>query len=348
MKNQFESGINVSEALFHEVVEPIINSEYPKLKYSSALIGSGSEVLGFDTAISTDHDWRPRVYIFLSSRDHNRVGQKLEEFLRISLPKKFRDYDLSLDDPDDLRSKHVYSTNSFIKKYLSFDNKKKPSHLDWLTFDEHRLLGIVSGKVFRDEGKELEKMREKFNYYPQDVWLYLMASEWLKIAEEEAFVGRAGHVDDEIGSRIIASRIIQSLIRLCFLTEKVYPPYSKWFGSAFKNLRCSKAMLPHINDALNARTWKKREAALSNLYSKIVTLHNKLGVTSKVKSKVRKYHGRPYLVIGSHQIAEMLKKEIKSRSMKLLPLIGSVNQFTDTVLLIEGDETRLACKKLYF
>lgn len=107
-------------------------------------------------------------------------------------------------------------------------------------------------------------------------------------------------------------------------------------------------MLPHINEALNAKKWKKREAALSNLYSKVVTLHNKLGATSKAKTKVRKYHGRPYLVIGSHYIAELLKKEIKSRSIKSLPFIGSVNQFTNTVLLVENDKARLACKKLYF
>jgi len=32
-------------------------------------------------------------------------------------------------------------------------------------------------------------VRRKFSYYPDDVWLYLLACQWKKISDEEVFVG---------------------------------------------------------------------------------------------------------------------------------------------------------------
>ncbi len=43
----FVSGLELSERYFLEDVKPILSRFFPDLKYSSGLIGSGSEVLGF-------------------------------------------------------------------------------------------------------------------------------------------------------------------------------------------------------------------------------------------------------------------------------------------------------------
>lgn len=66
-EKQFIPGAELSRGYFHEVVEPILDSEFPCLRYAAALIGYGSEVLGLDTALSTDHNWGPRFLIFLPS-----------------------------------------------------------------------------------------------------------------------------------------------------------------------------------------------------------------------------------------------------------------------------------------
>ena len=53
----FVPGLTVAGDFFAEVVRPILTTHFPALEYGAALIGPGSEVLGFDTPMSMDHDW---------------------------------------------------------------------------------------------------------------------------------------------------------------------------------------------------------------------------------------------------------------------------------------------------
>jgi hypothetical protein len=56
----FVSGIELSRRFRARVVAPLVGEPY-----SAALLGPGSEVLGFDTPRSTGHDWTARLQLFL-------------------------------------------------------------------------------------------------------------------------------------------------------------------------------------------------------------------------------------------------------------------------------------------
>ena len=73
----FIPGLDLAEGFFKDAVYPILESHQPKLKYSAALIGFGSEVLGFDTEMSMDHHWGPRVMLFLEPKDFNEKKQDI-------------------------------------------------------------------------------------------------------------------------------------------------------------------------------------------------------------------------------------------------------------------------------
>jgi hypothetical protein len=62
----FVSGLNLSRRFFREVVRPLLANAFPAVRYAAALLGPGSEVLGFDTEMSVDHDWGPRVFVFFA------------------------------------------------------------------------------------------------------------------------------------------------------------------------------------------------------------------------------------------------------------------------------------------
>lgn len=353
--------MQLSELFYQEVVKSLIEAEFKNLKYSAALIGSGSEVLGFDTARSTDHHWGPRVMLYLSPND---IGKKKEisDFLSKKLPTTFHGFSTHFSDPANsgvqlfVKAKagqpinhlvNIYTTRSYFKKYLNIEPNDNLSVLDWLTLSEQRLRTIRSGKIFHDQ-LGLRAIQKKLHYYPKDVWLYMLASEWKKISQEEPFVGRAGDVGDELGSKIIAARLVQSVMKLSFLMEKEYAPYSKWFGTAFSRLKCANILTPVLDKILVSKGWKERQKYLSQAYSIIAQMHNNLKITRPQAIKVSSFYDRPYLVIHGEIFANEIMKKINDRAVKKLPAsIGSVNQLTNTVDLLDNNALLEKLKALY-
>ena len=84
---KFLPGLTLSRAFFEEAVAPIVAHEFPGLRYSAARLGSGSEVLGYDTPRSIDHDWGPRLQLFLAQDDYQALKGPIDETLRLRLPK---------------------------------------------------------------------------------------------------------------------------------------------------------------------------------------------------------------------------------------------------------------------
>lgn len=66
---KFIKGLELCRNFFNDCAKTIIDDNFPELKYSAGLIGYGSDVLGYDDVISTDHMWGPRFYLFLSKVD---------------------------------------------------------------------------------------------------------------------------------------------------------------------------------------------------------------------------------------------------------------------------------------
>ncbi len=80
----FLPGLDLSRILYEEAVRPVLDAEYPGLRYAVARIGSGSEVIGFDTARSADHAWGPRLDLFLEPADAAAHGERLH---RLTVPR---------------------------------------------------------------------------------------------------------------------------------------------------------------------------------------------------------------------------------------------------------------------
>ena len=91
----FIPGLELSRLFYVEAVKPILDAQFPDLRYDAALIGYGSEVLGFDTPMSRDHSWGPRLRLFLSADDLAHDGAAVDQALRRGLPHSFRGYPTS-------------------------------------------------------------------------------------------------------------------------------------------------------------------------------------------------------------------------------------------------------------
>lgn len=343
----FIPGLELNALFYQEVVAPLLAAHFPDLAYSASLIGYGSDVLGYDTAMSTDHNWGPRLQLFLRPADHAAQRDAIDLMLRRALPATFRGYAVNFSEPDlaDGGTQRMDATPvtevrhlleittipTYFQRYLGRDPYAPVEALDWLTLGEQKLLEVTAGRVYHDGLGELIPLREKFAYYPHDVWLYRLAAQWTRIAQEEAFMGRCGDVGDELGSHLVAARLVREVMRLGFLLERRYAPYSKWFGTAFSKLPCGPQLTPLLNQVLDTHPWQVRQEPLCQAYVILAEKQNALGIAERVEPTITDYFNRPYKVIFAGRFADALKAAITDEAIKALPGdIGGADQLVDS------------------
>lgn len=361
----FIPGRELARLFFAEAVQPVLAAELPGLRYGAALLHTGSEVLGFDTEMSADHGWGPRVDLFLRDEDYEALRDRIDAALRRGLPHRFRGWPTSFSEPDpvDHGTQHldprdegpvhhevvITAPRRFVREYLGYELAGEIEPADWLTFPSQKLRTVTDGPVFRD-GAGLGELRARLAWYPQDVWLYLLAAGWTRIGQEEHLMGRAGIVGDEVGSAVIGARLVRDVMRLCFLMERVYAPYPKWFGTAFARLRCGPELLPHLSEALAARTWREREHHLVTAYEAVARMHAELALTDPLPTAARDFHGRPFRVMALHGFERALLARVRDERVRHIaarPVIGSVDQLSDSTDLLANALWRERVRRLY-
>lgn len=341
----FIPGLELSEGFYHDLVAPILREHAADLRYAAGLLGSGSDVLGFDNEVSTDHHWGPRLLLLVAQADLSRKNQ-IACILSEHLPHEYRGYPTSFGPPDEIgvrllqpRSEgpvqhmvEITGLADYVRDYAGLDLGRPLDVVDWLATPEQRLLTLTAGQVFHDDTGDLTRLRATLAYYPDEVWRFLLAAQWHRVSQEEAFVGRTGDVGDELGSRVIAARLVRELMKLCFLMERRYAPYAKWFGTAFVRLAAAPRLAPLFAAVLAAPDWKTRETHLSAAYVALAAMHNALGVTEPLPEQVGAYYSRPYLVLNAGHYVDALRATIADPLLRGMPEpIGAVDQFVDSV-----------------
>jgi len=136
-------------------------------------------------------------------------------------------------------------------------------------------------------------------------------------------------------------------MRLCFLMERQYPPYYKWFGTAFARLECAAALTPIFRRVLDSQTWKDREEQLAEAYIFVAEMHNRLRITAPLEAKIGLFHSRPYRVLNSGRFADAILAAIQSTQIKRWPLIGAVWQWADSTDVLDEPARFAATRELY-
>ena len=135
----------------------------------------------------------------------------------------------------------VFGLGGWLTWRLGFDPRDGVTVPDWLGTPWQRLAEVTGGAVFEDRTGELTRVRTALSWYPRDVWCHVLACQWSRIAEEEAFPGRCAEAGDDLGSAVVTARLARDLMGLWLLMNRRYPPYSKWLGSAFARSRMGAA-----------------------------------------------------------------------------------------------------------
>jgi len=253
---------------------------------------------------------------------------------------------------------NVTTAKAYFAAHLGTDPAAGMSLTDWLVTPTQTLAALTAGAVFHDPLRLLASRRYAIAWYPDDVWRYVLAAGWLRVGQEEAFVGRTGGRGDDLGSRVVAARLVRDLMRLTFLVQRRWAPYSKWLGRAFTDLPLAPVVGPPLAAALAAPRWRDREAALVEAASRLGAATNELDLAEPVDPAPRPFYTRDIQVVGAERFTVSLTAAIADPAVRALVedlgerqgvgrLPGAIDQAVDsTDVLTEPARCRAAAPLL--
>ncbi len=360
MGTPFVPGRELSRRLYADAVRPLLDERFGELPHAAALVGDGSDVLGRDTPMSTDHGCGPAVTLFLPEAEAGRAPA-IRALLGERLPRSFLGYPTRFsEDPDDPDTWHMSpgasgtrvlttTVRAFARRQLNWDPAGPLQPADWLTFPSQQLLSLTAGPVFHDGPGELTTLRERLAWYPVDVWRYLLAAGWARLGQEEHLMGRAGQAGDELGSAVIGGRLVRDLMALSFLQERRYAPGPKWFGTAFQELPGAPVLAPLLQEVLRAESWPERQDAYAAAAERLLRRLNELALADPVPERASLFWGRPFWVVSGDRVAAALAGRITDPAVRRLTarrLVGGIDQWSDNTEL-KAPEWRLMLRRLY-
>jgi len=323
----FRSGRDLNRGFYRDAVEPLLQG----LSHAAGLLGWGSDVLGYDTARSTDHGWGPRLVVLVGAADLAAGRSRLD-----ALPTTYAGWPVRYG-WDDVRVHH-HVTVSTLERWLIDQIDVQPSALDavgWLLVPQHRLLGVVSGEVYADQTGALGRVREQLAWYPDPVWRWLLACQWQRIGHEEPFIARTAEVGDQLGSAVVAARLARDAMRLALLQVRRYAPYTKWLGTAFAELGHEDGLDRDLAVCVAATDVAARQEAMTRALESLARRHNALGLTEPLDPLRRAFHTRPVELIRCRRFVDALLDTVADPVLRGLPLVGSVDQLTDSTDLLD-------------
>ncbi|MDA3647340.1 DUF4037 domain-containing protein [Saccharopolyspora indica] len=321
----FIPGLALARSFYTDVVAALLD-----MPHSACLIGEGSEVLGYDTPRSTDHEWGPRAQIFVAADQVDRA----RAVVSAGLPAQHRGHPTAWYSLAEQRVAHhveIAALDDWLTARLGLNPLAGLDHAAWLALPQQHLLQLTSGAVFRDDSGELTRLREVLRWYPDDVWRWLLAAQWHLIGNAEPLLGRVRETGDELGTRLIEHRLCRLITEMAFLQEKRYRPYDKWFGAAFAELRAAATLGPLIDDVLGGAPGSLPVALIE-----LAERHNDLGIADPVTPVVADFdvgiNGavRPHPVLNSGDFVTATTASITDPALRSLIPVGAIDQLTHT------------------
>lgn len=328
-------GRELSRQFHTDVVHPAVVTALGDFPYAAAMLGDGSDVLGYDDDVSADHDFGPRVQLLLP------VGADPGPLLSAlaGTPTSYAGYPVFYGSTSAANGwieglPAVCTPEALFTSRLGFDPAAGIGLADWLTAPTQLLATLTSGPIFHDPAGLLSEGRAALRWYPDDVWRYVLAAGWLRIDQEEPFVARTGGSGDDLGSRLLTARIARDQMRLAFVVERRWAPYSKWLGRAFAELSLADRMTPLLQRALRAQNWRERQDSLCASSTVLAEATNQLELAEPVDARPRQFFDRDIRVSASARLVVALVKSVTDPGVRLV--IDSLGGRLDTMPRLPG------------
>ncbi len=232
------NGMELARRFYAGIALPAFQRQASDLlpELAWGLVGPGSECYGLDDEISRDHDWGPRVCVWVSEPVFEQEGERLARIYD-SLDTTFLGYGpIRRLDPRFPRD-GVMSTERFYRTYLG--TAEPPATLrDWLLFPEEALSLCTNGEVFADPRGEFSRMRDTLlGYFPRDLWLKKIASRCKAAARHGQYnLTRARKRADSLTALYHTAQFAREASALTCLLYRTYRTVDKWLFAGLLQL----------------------------------------------------------------------------------------------------------------
>ena len=232
-------GLEISKAYFEEFGLPMLEEQFPDVLplIAAGLFGSGSECLGYDDDVSSDHDMEPGFCIFLPGEDKvDRRTAFLLERAYAKLPREYGGLRRSLMSPVGGARHGVFRTAEFFaEKTGSSDGIL--TNGQWLSLPEQALLECINGEIFTDQYGEVSLIRQRLAFYPEDIFKKKLAGQLLLMAQSGQYnYARCLKHGENAAAQLAVNEFVKSTISAIFLLNRRYQPYYKWSFRALREL----------------------------------------------------------------------------------------------------------------
>jgi hypothetical protein len=158
--------------------------------------------------------------------------------------------------------------------------------------------------------------------------------QWRIIADQEPLPGRTSEAGDQRGTRLALTKLARSAMQLCFLQERRYWPYTKWFSMAFSELDAAQELGAELDRLLGSSNPAQGIAALVTVLEHLAGRQNNLQIARALDPRCRPFEVginqavRPYLVLNAARFAQACAEQIGDSRLRRLPTVGGIDQLT--------------------
>ena len=194
--------------------------------------GWGSDVLDFDTERSTDHGWGPHLHVFVAADDVNAVRVRIRD----GLPDNYRGGPPASDGTTSLPAAGSRSSRSMpgtgtLRVQPLVPRRARCSGSCSRSSSSSRWSAAASSTTTSDHSRR-SASGPRGTHTMCGCGCSCRVEGSAKRRRSSGARPRSATTSDRRCSRPVG----RDVMRLCFLIERRYAPYSKWFGTAFSQL----------------------------------------------------------------------------------------------------------------
>ncbi len=241
-------GLEIARGYYEKYGRPMLEGEFAGVvgRVAVGLVGDGSECLGYDDELSRDHDFEPGFCLFITARDYDSFGFKLERAYD-RLPREFCGVFKARSTPVGGRRHGVIVIEDFYARYLG-DATAPSSARRWLDIPPHALLTASNGEVFCDPLGEFSATRSVLlRGYPEDIRRKKLAAHAVMMAQSGQYNYPRLLARGEVGAaQLAAFEFVRHAISTVYLLNGRYEPFYKWVYRGMRDLPVLSELEPSL------------------------------------------------------------------------------------------------------